>query len=113
MGRFWSLLFLLVPILGVGIFVWAMADWWPMQGHWLPENINDHGGVIDSLFMFILLLTGVIFIATGLVLFWFLWKYDAGAERRSRSPSRTAATRWKSSGRSCRRRRWCSSPFIR
>jgi len=76
-GRFWSILFLLVPILGVGSFLWAMADLWPMQGHWLPENINDHGQVIDSLFFFILVLTGVIFIATSLALFWFLWKYDA------------------------------------
>ena len=59
------MLFLLVPIFGVGCFVWAMADWWPMQGHWLPENINAHGGVIDNLFMFILVLTGVIFIATA------------------------------------------------
>jgi cytochrome c oxidase subunit 2 len=76
-GRFWSILFLLVPILGVGCFAWAMADMWPMQGHWLPENVNDHGQVIDSLFMFILVLTGVIFVATGLAFFWFLWKYDA------------------------------------
>jgi cytochrome c oxidase subunit II len=76
-GRFWSLLFLMVPVLGVGIFVWAIAGWWPIQNHWLPENINDHGHVIDSLFNFILYLTGAIFIATGLVLFWFLWKYDA------------------------------------
>lgn len=78
MGRFWSILFLMVPILGVGSFVWAMAGWWPMQGHWLPENINTHGGVIDSLFLFILVLTGIIFAATGAALFWFLWKYDAG-----------------------------------
>ncbi|HZL88616.1 MAG TPA: cytochrome c oxidase subunit II [Pirellulaceae bacterium] len=77
MGRFWSLLFLMVPVLGVGIFVWAIAGWWPIQNHWLPDNINDHGHVIDSLFNFILYLTGAIFIATGLVLFWFLWKYDA------------------------------------
>jgi cytochrome c oxidase subunit 2 len=76
-GRFWSILFLLVPILGVGIFVWAMAGLWPMAGHWLPENVNDHGHVIDNLFMFILILTGVIFVGTGLALFWFLWKYDA------------------------------------
>src|SRR6185503_18965063 len=54
-----------------------MADWWPMAGHWLPENINPHGDVIDSLFMFILVLTGVIFVITSLALFWFLWKYDA------------------------------------
>ncbi len=77
MGRFWSILFLLVPVLGVGVFAWAMLDLWPMQGHWLPANINDHGAVIDNLFLFILYLTGAIFIATGIALFWFLWKYDA------------------------------------
>jgi cytochrome c oxidase subunit II len=76
-GRFWSIMFLLVPILGVGVFVWAMAGLWPMAGHWLPENVNDHGHVIDNLFMFILILTGVIFVGTGIALFWFLWKYDA------------------------------------
>jgi cytochrome c oxidase subunit 2 len=70
-------LFLLVPVLGVGCFVWPMADLWPMQGHWLPEDVSTHGHVIDGLFMFILVLTGVIFIATGIALFWFLWKYDA------------------------------------
>lgn len=81
MGRFWSLLFLMVPVFGVGTFVWAMAGWWPMHGHWLPENINAHGGVIDSLFMFILVLTGVIFVATTMAMFWFMWRYDSGANR--------------------------------
>jgi cytochrome c oxidase subunit II len=76
-GRFWSLLFLLVPVLGVGCFVWAMAGWAPMQGHWLPLNINPSAAVIDNLFLFILYLTGVIFIGTSLALFWFMWKYDA------------------------------------
>lgn len=77
MGRFWSLLFLMVPVFGIGIFVWAMAGWWPMAGHWLPENINAHGGVIDSLFLFILVLTGVIFLVTNVALIWFMWQYDA------------------------------------
>ena len=76
MGRFWSLLFLLVPILGVGVFVVCIAES-GVEDYWLPENINEHGRVIDSLFMFILYLTGVIFIGTGIALFWFLWKYDA------------------------------------
>jgi cytochrome c oxidase subunit 2 len=76
-GRFWSFLFLLVPILGVGVFVWAMADGPGMVNHWLPENINDHGHVIDNLFLFILYLTGAIFVATGIALFWFMWKYDS------------------------------------
>lgn len=77
MGRFWSILFLLVPILGVGVFAWAQLGWWPMQGHWLPENINAHGGVIDRLFLFIMYLTGVIFVGTSLALCWFMLKYDA------------------------------------
>lgn len=81
MGRFWSLLFLLVPVLGVGVFVWALLDLWPLQDHWLPVNINDHGHVIDQLFMFILYLTGVIFVGTGVALFWFMWKYDAAQNR--------------------------------
>lgn len=81
MGRLWSLFFLTVPILGVASFVFAIADIWPLQGHWLPANINDHGGVIDSLFMFILYLTGAIFIGTGLVLPWYMFKYDSGRNR--------------------------------
>ena len=78
MGRFWSLLFLLVPILGTGLFVVAaLPDSAPLYGHWFPEDISRDGFIIDDLFNFILYLTGVIFIVTGIVLFWFLWKYDA------------------------------------
>ena len=77
MGRFWSLLFLLVPILGVAVFVLAATDTWPFQNHWFPEDISENGFIIDGLFNFIMYLTGAIFIATGLALFWFLWKYDA------------------------------------
>jgi len=75
--RLWSLLFLMVPVLGVGIFVWAAAGVHPLEGHWLPENINEGGKVIDELYYFILWLTGVIFVATGFALFWFLWKYGS------------------------------------
>ncbi len=75
--RLWSLLFLMVPIAGVGVFIWAMAGWYGMEGHWLPENIDEQGKVIDSLFLFILGLTGLIFVGTGITLFWFLWCYGA------------------------------------
>ncbi len=85
MGRFWSILFLMVPVLGVMTIVCAIADIWPMSGgayafprnNWLPENINDNAHVIDELFTFILYLTGIIFIGTAGALFWFMWKYDA------------------------------------
>jgi len=77
-GRFWSLLFLLVPISGVAVFVCAiMTDTAPLYNHWFPEDISEHGYVIDNLFNTIMYLTGFIFVATGLALFWFLWKYDA------------------------------------
>lgn len=70
-----------VPVLGVATFVCAIADIWPLKGHWLPANVNDHGGIIDQLFMFILYLTGAIFIGTGLVLPWYMFKYDADRNR--------------------------------
>lgn len=72
MGRFWSLLFLTVPIFGVGLFWWA-----PGAGYWLPKDISEHGHQIDHLWTFILILTGLVFVATEMLLFWFLWRYDA------------------------------------
>jgi cytochrome c oxidase subunit II len=69
---FWALLFLLVPILGVATFVFA-----PMYNIWLPRDVSEHGRTIDGLFMFILWLTGIVFIATEFALFYFAWKYDA------------------------------------
>ncbi len=77
MGRFWSLLFLSVPILGVAAFVFAVIPGGIFANHWLPEDISQHGAVIDKLFMFIMYLTGVVFIVTSFLLFWFMWKYDA------------------------------------
>lgn len=72
MGRFWSLLFLAVPILGVATFWYA-----PASGIWLPKDISEHGHQIDHLWTFILILTGLVFVATEVLLFWFLWRYDA------------------------------------
>ncbi len=72
MKRFWSLLFLLVPIGGVATFLVA-----PYFNIVLPRDVSVHGRVIDNLFMFILYLTGAVFIVTELVLFYFMWKYDA------------------------------------
>ena len=78
MRLFWSLLFLLVPILGVATFVCA-----PYFNIVMPPDVSEHGRVIDHLFMFILWLTGLVFIGTECILFYFMWKYDAkeNAER--------------------------------
>jgi cytochrome c oxidase subunit 2 len=73
-GVFWAILFLAVPVLGVATFAVA-----PSINVWLPKDVSEHGHEIDSLFYFILVLTGVVFVATEVILFWFLWKYDAAA----------------------------------
>jgi len=78
-GKFWSLLFLLVPILGVGIFVWAIMT--PENRIWLPSDVSEHGHQIDHLFWFILYLTGVVFVITEVALCWFLWRYDGATNR--------------------------------
>jgi cytochrome c oxidase subunit 2 len=70
-GKFWSIVFLLIPVLGVACFVAG-----PIYGLWLPKDISQHGHTIDHLFYFILWLTGAVFIVTEVVLVYFLWKYD-------------------------------------
>lgn len=72
MKHFWAFLFLLVPIFGVLTFVLA-----PYYNHSFPHDISEHGRVIDQLFFFILYLTGIIFVATEVCLFYFMWKYNA------------------------------------
>lgn len=76
MGRFWSILFLLVPILGVACFVAG-----PAYRMWLPRDVSTHGHTVDHLFWFILILTGIVFVATEVALFWFMWRYDSATNR--------------------------------
>lgn len=72
MGKLWSLLFLSMLIFGVGVFVYGAA-----AGIWLPPLASEAGLGIDRLFMFILWLTGIAFVATEGVMFWFLWTYNS------------------------------------
>ena len=67
----WSFLFFLVPVFGVATFVAA-----PYFNIVMPPDVSEHGRVIDNLFMFILYLTGVVFIVTECVLFYYMWKYS-------------------------------------
>ncbi|MFM7318245.1 MAG: cytochrome c oxidase subunit II [Isosphaeraceae bacterium] len=69
--RFWTLLFALGAIFATGCFVYAPLndDWW------LLPNVSSVGKEIDHLFMIILGITGVVFIATQVVLCYILWKF--------------------------------------
>lgn len=77
LNKFWCLLFLLVPILGVATFVAS-----PYYDHWLPEDVSTHGRTIDHLFYFILWLTGAVFVATEIAMFMFMWRYDGASHRK-------------------------------
>ncbi len=45
-GKFWALLFLLVPLLGTGLFLVALdADNRPLLNHWFPRDVSAYGPV--------------------------------------------------------------------
>ncbi len=76
--RYWSILFALAAIFSVGAFLYApfSPDWW------LPNPLGNYhhvvsafGREIDSLFLIILVITGVVFIGTQIVLVWVQYRY--------------------------------------
>ncbi len=73
MAKFWSMLFFAMTVFGVGAFIYGAS-----ANIWLPIDASEHGYNIDHLFMFILWLTGAVFIATECALCYFLWRYGAG-----------------------------------
>ncbi len=89
--RYWSLLFALAAIFSVGVYLYApfAAEWWLPAG---PESLGrfDHlhsvstaGKQIDSLFVIILWITGIVFIGTQVVLVYVTYRYgDDGAPGR-------------------------------
>ena len=76
MGRFWSILFFLVPILGIATIVMAQFGVAPLESAWLPRSFSDAGDTIDQLFNGIHLLSAVILTGTVLTIAWALWKFD-------------------------------------
>ena len=76
MGRVWSILFFLVPILAIVTFLMAMYGVTPLETAWLPKSFTDAGDTIDQLFNGIHLLSAVILLGTGLAIGYALWKFD-------------------------------------
>ena len=80
MNRFWSLIFLLIPVLGLAAFVFAIMGWWPLAGAWLPENFSETGNAIDGLFSIVHGVTAFFFIGFGVTIAWLIWKYSDDGE---------------------------------
>lgn len=73
-----TLLFLLVPVLGVWTFVTA-AD----HGWWLPETVSSFGPNIDHLFYLILWMVAFFFLLTEGVLVYAVFRYSRKSKEKS------------------------------
>jgi cytochrome c oxidase subunit 2 len=77
--RYWSVLFALAAVATVAAFVYApfSPDWWlPNNTPGAPHHaVSTFGREIDSLFLIILVITGVVFIATQVVLVYAAYKF--------------------------------------
>jgi cytochrome c oxidase subunit II len=67
--RYWSILFALAAVFAVGCFVYSpfSSDWWMPVAGTPPHVISKFGRDIDSLYLLILVITGIVFIGTQIV----------------------------------------------
>ena len=81
--RYWSVLFGVAAFLSVLSFVYApfSPDWWVPEAGTPAHVISTFGREIDSLFIIILWITGIVFIGTQIVLVWVAWRYVDGPGR--------------------------------
>ncbi|MBD0278135.1 MAG: cytochrome c oxidase subunit II, partial [Flavisolibacter sp.] len=74
--------FLLLLFLFVGLFgVWYCNE--RLKGKILGEAASDHGERIDTMLWITIIITGIVFIITQVLLFWFSYRYQEREERRA------------------------------
>lgn len=73
-GRIDGLLFVAFFVVGIVVCIWYLLSHDP---GFLPLA-SEHGGFIDSLFMATLIITGIVFILTQLLLVYFAFRYNRG-----------------------------------
>lgn len=83
MNRFWSVLFYLVPILGIGVCLFSAFGVFPFEGTWLPVDISESGKDIDRAFLVVMWIIGIVFLGTGIFLAQALWSYSHSADRKA------------------------------
>jgi cytochrome c oxidase subunit 2 len=81
--RYWSVLFGAAALFSVMCFVYApfSLDWWmPVAGD-PPHVISTFGREIDSLFVIVLWITGIVFIGTQIVFVWASYRFADERDR--------------------------------
>src|SRR3954467_12384161 len=74
--------FLLLVFLVAGLFgVWYCNE--RLKDKILPPSASDHGRNIDTMMWITLAITGVVFIITQILLFWFSYKYQEKEDRKA------------------------------
>ncbi len=89
--RYWSFLFAAAAIFSVGVYLYApfAAEWWlpagPDASHSFLHPASTAGKQIDSLFVIILWITGIVFIGTQVALVWAMHRFAdvPGSDRKA------------------------------
>ncbi len=68
-----SLGFMVVFLVAVVLSAWAYKN--QMMGYGPHTAASEHGGILDNMFNFTLLFTGIVFVLTHIALFWYAYKY--------------------------------------
>lgn len=80
--RYWSVVFGLMAVLVVGASLYGLVD----PDWWLPKNVSLHsplhfGAEVDHLFILIMVITGVVFVATQIAFTWVLWRFSSDRQK--------------------------------
>lgn len=71
---------LLLAFFFVGLYlIWRCHD--DLAGKMLPESASELGRKYDSMFSVTLIVTGIVFLATQAILFWFAFRYQSTEKR--------------------------------
>lgn len=76
MGRFWSILFFLVPILGGGALVMAAMGIAPLVAVGFPPSIGDKRLATDQLISGLQVVAAAVLLAAGLMIGYVIWRFD-------------------------------------
>ncbi len=76
-----SLIFMIVFLVGVTVSGIHYKDWY--LGFGPHASASEHGGSIDSMFQVTLFFTGIVFVITHILLFYFAYRYRGSRRRKA------------------------------